>query len=268
MLSCDKATPLVRATHVTKEFGAELLVRKAGVQPARPFGHGFQWIITQSTAGRIGTLGPNTRRLIESASEPLCLSPPSLSTASVDLFGPTINDLIETLGQKNGFYAFCAALHVFPSGCLNAPMDLERWNAKTLWVCEYGALTRGYLFFAEDVFGVQFGIRDGAIYKFDPEPGELAPFANSFEEWASRIVDDSEFETGYPLLLEWEKLNGLLPRSKRLLPKQPFILGGEYAATNLYAAGAVAGMKVRAEMWRQLKDHPDGTTVQLKIIND
>ena len=137
-----------------------------------------------------------------------------------------------------------------------------------MWAGAYGALTRGCFFFAEDVFGVQFGIRDETICRFDPESGTLASYADSFEEWAGRIVESSQFETGYRLLLEWKNLNGPLPRSKRLLPKIPFILGGEYSVANLYAADAAVGMKVRADIWRQLKDLPDGAPVQLKIIND
>ena len=96
-------------------------------------------------------MGPNISRLLERASEPLCLSEPSLAIDLVGVFGPPIIDLIDTLNRKNGFYVFHGALHVLPSHCLTASTDLERWNAETLWVGKYGELLRGYLFFAEEI---------------------------------------------------------------------------------------------------------------------
>ena|SRR6185295_6037268 len=206
------------------------------------------------------------QELLDRSGEPLCSSPPSLPKGLSEVLLSSADDLIGLLTAKNGFYAFQKALHVFPSSCPTASMDLERWNASVLWLGEYGEVTSRCLFFAEDLFGVQFAIQDGVVYRFDPEVGVLDPFAKNVESWAGRLVQDPEFETGYPLLLEWEKVNGRLPEGKRLLPKMPFVLGGEYSVENLYAADAVEGMKVRADIWRQIKNLPDGAQIRLKII--
>jgi hypothetical protein len=53
---------------------------------------------------------------------------------------------------------------------------------------------------------------------------------------------------------------------KRLLPKIPFILGGRYESSNLYAVDAVTGMCYRGELWQQLRDLPDGSQVRLKAL--
>lgn len=73
-------------------------------------------------------------------------------------------------------------------------------------------------------------------------------------------------ETGYPLASEWQALHGPLPEGKRLLPKIPFVLGGAYDVDNLYAADALAGMKFRADIWKQLRDLPEGAKVELRIV--
>jgi hypothetical protein len=44
------------------------------------------------------------------------------------------------------------------------------------------------------------------------------------------------------------------------------MLGGEYQVDNLYALDALESIKHRADMWKQMKDLPDGATVRLKVL--
>ena len=60
--------------------------------------------------------------------------------------------------------------------------------------------------------------------------------------------------------------NGPLLEGLRLIPKTPFILGGEYNVENLFAFDAVKGMRYRADIWKQIRNLPDGASVQLKVI--
>ena len=53
---------------------------------------------------------------------------------------------------------------------------------------------------------------------------------------------------------------------RRLLPKIPFALGGEYVVENLYAGRAVDGMRVRAHLATQLVDLPDGAQIEYKVV--
>jgi hypothetical protein len=62
------------------------------------------------------------------------------------------------LEKKNGFYAFESAPHVLPAGQAEGVMDLASWNAPELFRQHYGDLVNDYLFFAEDIFGVQFAL--------------------------------------------------------------------------------------------------------------
>jgi hypothetical protein len=203
-------------------------------------------------------------KLVSIASAPLCLELPLLPKDMLDKAGEAGKSLNSLLYLKNGFYAFEGALHVLPSNCQNK-WCIEEWNAHDLWKSEYGGILSNYVCFAEDIFGEQFAINSGRVYRFDPETGGVEAVASSLEEWSALILDNYETETGYPLAHEWHTLYGSLPQGQRLLPKIPFVLGGDYAIDNLYPLDAIEGMKLRADIWRQIKGLPSGTQVKLKI---
>lgn len=172
------------------------------------------------------------------------------------------------LGQKNGFMAFESALHVFPAGSTPNGYSIEQWNAPSLWRAAYGDAAADGLFFAEDIFGEQFCLRSSSIWRFNPETGDSEELAATLEEWAARLLQDYDGETGYPLAHAWQERHGPLPLDRRLLPKIPFVAGGKYALENLYAAEAVEGMKFRAELARQIRNLPDGTPIRFEITDD
>jgi hypothetical protein len=188
---------------------------------------------------------------------------PGIEAESVD--ADVEQELMAMLAEVNGFYAFEAALHVFPvkSG---EHMDLVRWNSSNLWRDAYGPLAEDLIFFAEDAFGGQFALSENGVVSFDPETGDAEFIAATLEGWAGQLLADYEMLTGFPLAHEWQELFGALPLGARLLPKTPFVLGGEFAVNNLFAAGAVEGMRMRGDIALQLRDHPDGTTVVYRVV--
>ncbi|MBT3161854.1 SMI1/KNR4 family protein [Streptomyces sp. Vc74B-19] len=171
------------------------------------------------------------------------------------------------LGRINGFYAFEASLHVFPVDSAGSSTDLEEWNAPQLWRDAYDGMAEGLFFFAEDIFGGQFAIKDEVIHSFDPETGESSPVAESLEGWAAEILSDYEFLTGYPVAHEWQALNGVIEDGSRLIPKCPFVLGGEFSTGNMYVLDSVKAMRLRGDLAVQLRDLPDGATVRFKIVD-
>jgi outer membrane protein assembly factor BamB len=173
------------------------------------------------------------------------------------------------LSLRNGFYAFESALHVFATGVEVAPVEgsVEDWNAPALWRDGYGPMAEGHFFFAEDLFGGQFSLKDGHVYSFDPETGTPEWLADDILGWTARILDDYEVLTGYPLAHAWQSLHGRLVPGQRLMPKQPFVLGGEFTVENLYALDAVDGMRLRAGLAMQLRDLPDGAKVQWRVVD-
>jgi len=203
--------------------------------------------------------------LVSIASDPLCDEPPDPTYLRLVLKSEVVGSLIEILDRKNGFYAFESALHVFPAGCGERCRDLESWNHADSWRRGYEEAAAGYLFFAEDVFGEQFALGDKGVSRFDPETASVESVAPDINQWAARILKDYNYETGYRLAHEWQDKHGPLAPGKRLLPKIPFVLGGEYKIENLYASDALTGMEYRAEMWQQIRELPDGTNVRLVI---
>jgi hypothetical protein len=170
------------------------------------------------------------------------------------------------LARRNGFYAFESALHVLPSSSpAIEPADIPRWNQDALWRSAYGGLADGMLFFAEDVFGGQFAVRNKRIVTFDPESGQTTDFAENVDEWASRVLADYDYLTGYSLAHAWQAAHGPLRPGFRLVPKKPFVLGGEFTFANLYALEAERAMRLRGALAVQYRDLPDGAPVRLVV---
>lgn len=205
-------------------------------------------------------------KLISIGSPPLSAKPHATLESTVKGSRLRLSEIDLMLAKKNGFYAFEGALHVFHGQGFYANMNefsLAEWNDAGLWRMEYGDLIGGLFFFAEDVFGVQFAIQDDCIVSFDPESGEIKQIAGSVEEWARVILCDFRLLTGFPVAHDWQRRFGGLPSGKRLLPKIPFVFGGQYDSSNLIAVDAVEGMRYRGQMWRQIRDLPDGAQVRL-----
>jgi hypothetical protein len=121
------------------------------------------------------------------------------------------------------------------------------------------------VFFAEDVFGVQFVLRDNGVFTFDPETGNLEWMATDLEDWAGRILGDFAALSGYALAHEWQEHHGPIPVGVRLTPKTPFVLGGEYSMENLHPLEAVQAMRLRGAIALQIRDLPDGARVKLQV---
>jgi hypothetical protein len=175
--------------------------------------------------------------------------------------------LYELLSRRNGFYAFESALHVFPSGQANDVLDLATWNAESTWRRDFGDLAKGCLFFAEDAFGFQFCLARGQVCTFDGETGQVTPVASSVEDWSAQLLIDFRVLLGQPVAHEWQVINGALPPGRRLAPRTPFVLGGDFVVENLYAAAQVELMRFRGDLATQIRDLPEGAKVTLKVTD-
>jgi hypothetical protein len=204
-------------------------------------------------------MSPNIDKLLSIASK--AVGPPV--AVSEGELGPREREVYELLAERNGFYAFESALHVFPSGPGAEGLSLEEWNSENLWCGTYGSLIAGHLFFAEDIFGCQFSVCGEGVFSFDPEFGTPTPLAASLEEWAGKILADYRKLTGWPLAHEWQAQHGPIPLGKRLMPAIPFICGGEFSLKNLKPIDVVEVMQARASIWTQIKDLPDGAQIRI-----
>lgn len=207
---------------------------------------------------------PNIEKLLSRSSESLAAEPVAMPEFLQALaLGP---ELFQMLQQKNGFYAFEAALHVFPL-TTNPGTGLEAWNAASLWRNEYEDLADGLLFFGEDILQDQFCLSqtEKGVLRFHAETGRTTLMADSVESWAGVILSNFRKETGWPFVHEWQEKNGPLPLGKRLLPKTPFFLGGEYKIDNLWAGNPLEGMRLKGDLAMQTRRLPEGAKVKLNV---
>lgn len=174
-------------------------------------------------------------------------------------------ELADVLNRRNGFYAYESALLVRPLQNQGSPLGLLEWNDTGLWKAQYADGLSEVLFFAEDVFGGQFCLRGDRVCSFDPETGLFDEMSESLGAWANDLITDYEFRTGYPLAHAWQVRYGPLRPGVRLLPKTPFICGGEYEVENLCSLDDVKGMQFRASIANQIRDLPDGSQIVLEV---
>jgi hypothetical protein len=198
------------------------------------------------------------------------LSISSVAISNVDSSIPFVNrwgalgdEIAEVLRARNGFYAYESALLVRPLQSERPPLGSFEWNASELWKCEYELPTDCFCF-AEDLFGGQYCISGAKIRSFNPETGTLDEEWPSLEAWAAEILARRNFRTGHALAHAWQMKNGPLTPGMRLLPKIPFLSGGQYDVENLYAIEDVKGMRLRAHVARQIRDLPDGSQIVFK----
>jgi hypothetical protein len=178
-----------------------------------------------------------------------------------------IHELLTPLYKSfNGGLFWGGALLIRPSR--SSPSNVRsivEWNDASLWKAGYGERCRDVVFFAEDTFGGQFGATHDEIVQFDPETAEFSSVARTAEGWLKKITSDPKFFTGFPVLEAWENMNGRLPLAWRLMPKQFFVLGGEFHSNNMIARHDLEGMRIRQQLWEKIKDLPDGQQIEFRV---
>jgi len=199
---------------------------------------------------------------LEISSAPLC----NTLSIQTDATSTSSAQLDHLLKQKNGFYAFEGALLVRPSNTSSGVLGVSDWNNESLWRYEYQDLASNLVFYAEDLFGNQFALESGQVVLFDAETGDKEVLAQDINGWAKLILEDNNYRTGYSLGHKWQAKNGALEAGKRLIPKIPFVLGGEYSVENLYALEDEKSMRLRGDLAIQIRDLPDGAQVKYTIV--
>lgn len=210
-------------------------------------------------------LGSSLVRLLELASAPLSQSCAQFDSVSMEFPGPLSDELVSILRARNGFNAFESALHFFPAQTSLLSVGIDEWNRPGGWREEYGELSEGCLFFAEDIFGGQFCIESNRVWQFDPETGERVSMGGSLDEWARNLLSDYEMLTGHALAHAWQEVNGVIPEGMRLVPRTPFVLKGEFALSNLVLMDSERSMRIRGNLARQIKGLPDGAQIGFRI---
>ena len=203
-------------------------------------------------------------KLLFNASKALCEAPMQHSDQKND----NEIQLIKLLSLRNGFYAFGKALLFRPmGGNNNCPMNIEKWNHSETWKCYYVDDFKNDIFFAEDIFGIQFAIHLNEIYLFDPETAKWRYLAKTMEEFIKLIIAKPSDFTGDVFESAWEQINGPLHIGCRLIPKIPFVCGGEFEVKNFISLPDEKGMRIRAGISNQIAGIKDGEKIIFKIAD-
>ncbi|KAA5830685.1 DUF6531 domain-containing protein [Saccharopolyspora hirsuta] len=179
--------------------------------------------------------------------------------------GP-LAELAAVLSTRNGFFAFNAGVQVFRAGEPGVGPELQAWNRPDSWKGSYGGLADGLFCFGQDLFGVQFAVRDRrCVVTFDPETGRTTEIGPSLEDWARWLLQDPDQRGCRSFATRWQDENGALAPDQRLVPWRFFVLGGGYDDANLTAKDAVACMRIRGPVAEQVAALPDGAKLQITV---
>lgn len=175
---------------------------------------------------------------------------------SLSILTPLYHDL-------NGFNGFEGALLGFPMGG-KQEFELSHWNNIETWKSNYNDDVKNTVFFASDIFGHQYGVLNKALVKLNPEIGELTLHSHDIEDWASKILSDYDYETGWSLAHEWQVNNREIQLGERLLPKIPFAMGGEFEENNLTPIMIGPAMKNYCHLYNQTLHAKQGEKIVIQ----
>ena len=157
----------------------------------------------------------------------------------------------------SGLVAFDRALLIAPPGVV-----LEMVRKKLFVPFRIDVTTH---LFAFDLFGGMYGIEpDGSVVSVDAETGEQQDFARDLEGWVRLILEQPGSLLGAELGRAWQRLHGPLAPLERLVPRQPFVLGGEYSVSNLVRCPLQCAVELYGSLCEQLAASPDGTPVEVR----
>jgi hypothetical protein len=170
------------------------------------------------------------------------------------------------LSLHNGLTAFDGGLRVFGTKPGTLP-TLQEWNAQNGWRSSYKDLIKETLvFFAEDVFGNQFAFEEGKVVYFDVENARATPFADSFLQWLSIILEDPVDTLQLMLYKSWRDNGERLEPWEHLCPVYPFIVKADPPLKELYRVNGIEDMAYKGTFAYQIKDTPDGVPIKIRVI--
>lgn len=107
----------------------------------------------------------------------------------------------------------------------------------------------------------------GAVYMLERAACSAQQVAPSEEEFWRQVGDDAEGWQLRPLADECRRIGKVLADGQCYAFTTPPVLGGEYDVENIWIAHWKEWFSFTADLFRQIKDLPDGATVSLKVVD-
>lgn len=197
----------------------------------------------------------NIQRFLEMSSESLGHNMNDKNT----LNNLKLSDLYDLLVQKNGFSVFEGSMR-FLTTDVSFERNLDRWND---WLSE--KVSAGLFFFADNILGESFCFYEEKFWKYDFESGDLEYISDDFIEFVNKIVQDYNYYSAHSLAQQWQSIHGKIDFDSVLMPKIPFVLGGEYTLDNLYLVNIYDAIEFKIYLNRKIKNLEDGEKIKFKL---
>ena len=175
-------------------------------------------------------------------------------------------ELQQLIAQRNGFVAFRGGLHV--RGACTAP----EWHSlraamegSTSFAARFRTVKKDDIPFAQDVFGDQFLLRGGKVFKLDSYADQLEPVADGLVDFFGKVQRDpiALLELGH--LAQFESGGETLRPGELLMEWPPFVVEGSEKGVSLRRIPAAERLEFLADIAKQLRGVADGTKVEFKI---
>lgn len=109
---------------------------------------------------------------------------------------------------------------------------------------------------------------NGKYWRLCPEEVSCEIIAESKLELDRLFEDRSFLDDWYmtPLVSLAEDLCGPLTRNRKYHLRVPGVLGGEYGGSNLVTVDQIDQLRFSGDIGRQIRDLPDGSEIELKVV--
>ena len=177
------------------------------------------------------------------------------------------------LTKCNGGYSKDGYFHFFGHSGDDAH-NIVKWNEPNLWRDRYGDLVDDYYFFADDIFGNQFGHRlsepSDEVFLFWVDDGRVESFETDFDDFLTATVYGTfVFEEMRNLSSEFQAgVGGKVPPLHHLTYRIPLLLGGRSDdIDNLEICSSVDHMLFSGQIVVQCRALPRGTKITNVLID-
>jgi hypothetical protein len=195
-------------------------------------------------------------------------APADLDRCQVRLGSALPAPLRTFLTTANGGSFGGGLFHVLGAGCPLRHDDLATWNQPYDWKSAYpGFGLEQYVFFADDIFGNQFGYLPGeadpAVQRFDIQLGEWVEVAPSISEFlGGRLAAEGPWLLGADYVQEYRNSGRSTVAGMNLGLVIPLLLGGSLAPDNLRPVEPSVNLYVAGQVVTRIKPLPPGTEVR------
>jgi len=174
---------------------------------------------------------------------------------------------LDFLKKYNGGYFYHNSLLLF--GFAEEESQFNIIHINSIFKKHYQNIVDDLYFFGQDIFGNGFAFEKESVIFFNIESGQKEKLANSFDDWLDVLYNDLDYYTGESLAYELnDSVREELSKDKRLCPKYPFILGGEYTSDNLVLKRYLDNISYNSDIAKQVYNLPKGSKVKIVINND